>query len=62
MSEWQPIETAPVGAVLLFFPAKFSGRMIWEESILVGWAGQFPNRPPSHWMPLPPAPKTARRL
>lgn len=57
--EWQPIETAPKGQVLLYFPAKVVGA--YSQSTLpvmikVDRAEAFPNRRPSHWMPLPAPP------
>lgn len=58
---WQPIETAPKGEVLLYFPPKVAGayaQSTLPAMIRVGWASDFPNRIPSHWMPLPAPPST----
>lgn len=61
MNEWQPIETAPAGTILIFDS--------WDRQIYIGERGIFggwqtfpqtePNEicKPSHWMPLPDAPK-----
>jgi hypothetical protein len=56
--EWQPIETAPSGEVLLYWPRKVKGRnSVLHAMIRVGNANGTPNRPPTHWMPLPEPPK-----
>jgi hypothetical protein len=56
--EWQPIETAPSGEVLLYWPRKVKGRnSVLHAMIRVGNANGAPNRPPTHWMPLPEPPK-----
>lgn len=60
MSEWQPIETAPVGKpVILFYPEAKRSRppfdVILGKWITVGVVGSTP-RNPTHWMPLPPPP------
>ena len=60
---WQPIETAPNGDVLLYFPAVYNERRKEQSHgvmVKVGWASAFPNRVPSHWRPIPapPAPET----
>ena len=54
--EWKPIESAPSGHVILYHPATIS-RVPLKEWIRVGWVGDTPNRMPTHWMPLPDAPK-----
>jgi len=56
---WQPIETAPDDELLLYFPSKVVGA--YAQSTLpamrkVGRVSEYPNRPPSHWMPIPPDP------
>ena len=60
MSEWIDIETAPSNKdVLLYFPAKVTGA--YKQNTLspmmkIGRAHDFPNRMPTHWMPLPSPP------
>lgn len=56
VSNWQPIETAPSGNVLLYYPAKQnrSGNVL-PERIVVGCAGGT-SRKPTHWIPLPNPP------
>ena len=59
MSDWKPIETAPRGEHILFFPTLMKngrvqlGAMIKVDRFPVGYPRQ-----PTHWMPLPPPPKT----
>lgn len=63
MSGWQPIETAPKGEVLLYFPRVYNERrreVTHSPMIKVGWAANFPHREPTHWMPLPEAPEQVR--
>lgn len=64
MNEWMPIETAPKGLVLLYWPATKPARghpgNTLEPMMRVDRAGATPNRPPTHWMPLP-SPPTDRR-
>ena len=61
MDEWQPIETAPDEEVLLYFPPveRLRKELCLRAMYKVDHAGLFPNRPPSHWMPLPPPPEGA---
>lgn len=62
--QWQPIETAPSGQVLLlYFPEIRNRHLIhcYPERICSGKAGEYPSRPPTHWMPLPPIPQNNRR-
>ena len=69
MSDWQPIETAPKDGrkMLLRFTGPFSDQM--QDGVTVGrwlrgwwldaiWATSTAHRSPTHWMPLPPPPKT----
>lgn len=57
MGEWQPIETAPKGELLLYAPAEVRGRNSrLPERIYIGSRYDAPNRPPTHWMPLPKPP------
>lgn len=61
MSEWHPIDTAPRGLVLLYFPTVIVGayqQSTLHERMIVDMADGFPNRPPTHWMPLPAPPST----
>lgn len=62
---WRPIETAPARReVLLFWPASGYARgrkaPILSQRIAVGHKDGTPNRPPTHWMPLPEPPDAAR--
>jgi hypothetical protein len=58
---WQPIETAPKkGEVILYWPKVIKPRgSVLYEMIQIGHPHGTPNRPPTHWMPLPDPPKTA---
>lgn len=59
-SEWQPIETAPVGTMLLFCSIKAQEARDW---CFVDWRvdGRLQSgharAEPTHWMPLPAPPK-----
>lgn len=64
--EWQPIETAPRdGTPILafcpdddFLPITGMDTIVWEASYDCWfWAGQELIEVPTHWMPLPEAPK-----
>lgn len=60
--EGQPIETAPKGQmVLLYWPegGVIRGRNGPKLTAMmrVDWPSSTPNRPPTHWMPLPEPPK-----
>jgi hypothetical protein len=60
MADWQSIETAPKGEVLLYFPAtpqNRSGRGGMSEMFRVGHAIHFPFRRPTHWLKLPEPPE-----
>lgn len=54
-AEWLPIASAPKGLLLIYWPATV-GRNAMPSMIRVDYAGSTPNRLPTHWMPLPPAP------
>lgn len=55
---WRPIETVPDEQVLLFFPQVQSGRnSVLHQMMQIGYARSYPSRQPSHWMPLPGAPR-----
>jgi hypothetical protein len=68
MSDWQPIESAPKdGTTILLGHASFKPEAAWWEycSWFEGWcSGGFrsdmygPGFDPTHWMPLPPPPKS----
>ena len=55
--QWLPIETAPQGLLLIYWPA-VRGRNAMPSMIRVDYAGSTPNRPPTHWMPLPLPPES----
>ena len=70
MSEWQPIETAPAATCILIagaengepvITAAFSysapGIAVWVKSHCDGHA-HITTFDPTHWMPLPKAPKS----
>lgn len=47
--------------VLLYQPAAGGSKAnLLAPLIRVGYAGDWPNRPPSHWMPLPEPPLATR--
>jgi hypothetical protein len=58
-SEWRPIESAPKGELLIYWPA-VEGRNAKIPMIRVDHANSTPFRKPSHWMPLPPPPEEAK--
>lgn len=59
-TSWQPIETAPKGLVILYWPASKPAQghpsNTLAPMIRVDHVGSTPNRRPSHWMPLPAPP------
>jgi hypothetical protein len=57
---WQPIETAPKGTHLLYFPAEKDRRGIFKfgEMMKVDLYPVSYPRKPTHWMPLPLPPIT----
>jgi hypothetical protein len=52
---WLPIETAPKGLVILYYPPT-TGRSPLRFMIKVDHADSTPHRKPTHWMPLPSPP------
>lgn len=60
MSEWQPIETAPGGYLLLYRPGLFMPERIAVRRA-TDWCGPecCPAARPTHWMPLPDPPTGA---
>ena len=54
-TEWQPIETATDGNVLLYYP-KRTGRNDLSEWITIGYAIGLGFREPTHWFPIPKPP------
>ena len=55
---WRPAESESNG--LLYFPKKVTGhhrQSCLPEMMNVGHASDFPNRQPTHFMPLPSPPK-----
>jgi hypothetical protein len=64
---WQPIETAPKdGTRILVFidngddPIKTGGERDTDKACWISsWSGEV-LYPPTHWMPLPPAPETTK--
>lgn len=66
MAEWQPIETAPKDGTRIIFwgpnLAVAEGEWLsgkWAGHPTEGWyrTNQSPRVRPTHWMPLPDAPK-----
>jgi len=57
-TSWQPIETAPKGKCILYFPAN-GGRVKLAEMIRVDIHPVCYPRQPTHWMPLPDGPVIA---
>jgi hypothetical protein len=66
MSEWQPIETMPVGVVCMTAGKNKYGVIVPEIAIRFSMCGKdcfrlISNAPPyidpTHWMPLPEPPK-----
>jgi len=60
--EWQPIETAPRGVleILLRSPNGKIANGYWGQECNRGkgaWVWPYVKSEPSHWMPLPAAPK-----
>jgi len=59
-ANWQPIETAPdKGDLLLYNPAEYNertGKLRISACVRVGYKGDWPMRPATHWMPLPTPP------
>ena len=55
MSDWHPIETAPKGQHILFFP-RIGGRNPLAERVIVDRHPYPYTRKPTHWMPLPDPP------
>lgn len=59
--EWQPIETAPKDGTQILAPLTLGGIMAvvswWDGMWREGTNGLGLKNEPSHWMPLPDAPK-----
>ena len=59
MTEWQPIETAPkdIGAIIGSYGRRVVA-MRWSTNKMA-WISEYHRTAvvPTHWMPLPPAPK-----
>lgn len=62
--EWQTIDTAPRGLVLLYWPATKPSRGHPSNTLgammRVDYVGSTPHRQPTHWMPLPSPPTDLR--
>lgn len=54
-AEWEPIETAPSGNVLLYHPPEH-GKNGLSEWITIGFGKSGRFRKPTHWFPLPQPP------
>lgn len=60
--DWQPIDTAPKGELLLYFPPEErNGKVMLSEMVRVGTYPDSYPRQPSHWMRIPPFPKVPAR-
>ena len=62
MSEWRPIETAPVGTLILLCVSGICGQPLMRVGWYLGGMCVNPStgksiRNPTHWMPLPEPPK-----
>ena len=70
MSEWQPIETAPIEPFNKdkWFMAHSPRLLLWKGHVVIGsynytergkgrWQDNYGNCEPTHWMPLPDEPK-----
>lgn len=57
-TSWQPIETAPKGECILYFPAD-GGRLKLAGMVRVDIYPVHYPRQPTHWMQLPDAPVPA---
>ena len=55
--KWEPIETAPNGELIVYYPRYEKGRTKLSPLIRVGYKGTWGARNPTHWMPLPDPPK-----
>lgn len=55
--QWQPIETAPLGADVLTWDGNDCAVLFWSKFNKC-WTCGDPKRKyaPTHWMPLPPGP------
>lgn len=61
--DWQPIETAPdTGCVLVWLPEAHHGSHVHAmrrgRAAIIGSLFHWDVGEPTHWMPLPAAPKT----
>lgn len=59
---WQPIETATMGELILLAPTKRMGICVGMNDSRDGWVTETPGEwvsiyTPTHWMPLPEPPK-----
>jgi hypothetical protein len=58
VSEWKPIETAPTGMHILYFPAEGTDRRNGLAAMIrVDFYPVTYPRKPTHWMPLPEPPR-----
>lgn len=58
-SGWQPIETAPTGYLLLYYPPILEDRYGHgglSAMVRIERVASTPHRLPTHWMPVPPPP------
>jgi hypothetical protein len=59
MSEWQPIETAPLKTEVLLYVPRRLGAIVAMGSNNTGtqwWSRNLGDLKPTHWMALPPPP------
>lgn len=60
--EWRTIESAPKdGTEVLIWDGASMVVAMWRPNLLIPWRGTYGDGDaawePTHWMPLPPAPK-----
>lgn len=56
-NKWLPIETAPKGCLLLYFPEVRTKGVTLGAMLRIGSVSEFTHRKATHWQPLPEPPK-----